>query len=354
MIQWQKLIVSHNEPINTALKLIDSTQAKIVLVINDKQQFAGTIVDGDIRRALLQQISLEQPISAILGDTSVTVSPEVTSDVAMRMMQHHGIQHLPIIDENHNICGLYRMEDFFTSKTYDNEIVIMAGGEGQRLRPITETTPKPLVPVGGRPILETILREFINQGFYRFHLSVNYRAGDIKAYFGDGSKWGCEISYINESTKLGTAGCLSLLENKPERPFFVMNGDLLTKVNFEAMLNFHKQQDAAATMCVREFSMEVPYGVVKTENNKITSIQEKPKNSFFINAGVYLLNPEVIRHIPHQKYFDMPELFKTLMTNNEHAASFPLHEYWMDIGQINDLEIARSEYTTHFSNHNES
>ena len=220
----------------------------------------------------------------------------------------------------------------------------MVGGLGTRLRPLTENTPKPMLKVGDKPILETIIENFAKYGFVNITLSVNYKSNIIKSYFGNGSEFGVNIDYIEEQKRLGTAGALSLLTNKPTEPFFVMNGDLLTNVNFEHLLDFHMQNNSNATMCVREYEQQVPFGVVNIEDGKIKSIQEKPTNKFFVSAGIYLLSPEVLDLIPNNEYYDMPILFDELIRNNKNVVSFPLREYWLDIGRIEEYQKANEEY----------
>lgn len=207
-----------------------------------------------------------------------------------------------------------------------------------------EWTPKPLLQVGSKPILETIITNFAKHGFINITLSVNYKAEMIKEYFGDGSNFGVNIDYIEETKRLGTAGALSLIQNKPTEPFFVMNADLLTDVNFSHLLDFHSFGNSTATMCVREYDFQVPYGVIETNDGNITSIVEKPMHKFFVNAGIYVLSPKVFNYIPNNEFYDMPTLFNTLIKKEETTISFPIHEYWLDIGRIEEFEKANNEY----------
>jgi len=224
----------------------------------------------------------------------------------------------------------------------------MVGGLGTRLRPLTENTPKPMLKVGSKPILQTIVGKFADCGYTNIVMCVNYKSHIIQDYFGDGSEFGVNIEYILEEQRMGTAGALSLLKEKPTEPFFVMNGDLLTNLDFEKMLDFHEVYDAKATMCVREYDIEVPYGVVNVTNENITSIEEKPIHNFFVNAGIYILDPDCIDLIPRDGFYDMPSLFEKMITNNNKTISFPLQEYWLDIGRIADYERANLEYSTVF------
>lgn len=220
----------------------------------------------------------------------------------------------------------------------------MAGGLGTRLRPLTQDIPKPLLKVGNKPILETIIKNFANHGFVNITISLNYKGEMIKDYFGDGSNFGVNIDYVEENMRLGTAGALSLIENKPNEAFFVMNADLLTDVNFSHLLDFHSFSNSDATMCVREYEYQVPYGVIEVEESNVTSIVEKPIQKFFVNAGIYVLSPKVFDYIPKNEFYDMPTLFNTFIEKEKRVISFPIHEYWLDIGRMSDFEQAQSEY----------
>jgi NDP-sugar pyrophosphorylase family protein len=224
----------------------------------------------------------------------------------------------------------------------------MAGGLGTRLRPLTENTPKPLLPVGGRPLLETIVENFANQGFQKIFLSVNYKAEMFEQHFGDGSRFGVQIEYIHESDRMGTAGALTMLPSRPENPLIVMNADLLTTLDFRQFLEFHRAHRAKATMGVREYAFQVPYGVVEADGERLVSISEKPVHQFFVSAGMYILEPEVLDRIPAGCFFDMPTLFQSMLDEKVDAAVFPVREYWLDIGRLDDLERAQVEFGKFF------
>ena len=224
----------------------------------------------------------------------------------------------------------------------------MVGGLGTRLRPLTQDTPKPMLKVGNKPILQTIVEKFAEYGFANITMCVNFNAGIIKDYFGDGKEFGVNIDYILEQKRMGTAGALSLLKERPNEPFFVMNGDLLTNVNFEHIFNYHTLHKATATMCVREYDYEVPYGVVKMNDNKIVEISEKPVQKFFVSAGIYMLSPEILDLIPKNEFYDMPTLFEKLIKLSKNIISFPIREYWLDIGRIEEYQRANEEYGIFF------
>jgi NDP-sugar pyrophosphorylase family protein len=227
-------------------------------------------------------------------------------------------------------------------------VVLMAGGMGTRLHPLTQQHPKPLLKVGEKPIIQTIIENFVTQGFSQFRICINYLGEKIKAFCGDGSHWDVQIEYIEEDKRLGTAGALSLLPQRPEKPFFVMNGDVLTKVDFVRLLRFHEKQQNLATMCIREYRYQIPYGVVKLERHRIVELKEKPVEYYNINAGVYLLEPVVLDYIPQNKYFDMTHLFELMMEKNLQVGSFPLREYWMDVGRKEDFDQADIDYAGQF------
>lgn len=332
-----------------AIKVIDAGKIQIVLVHEDGR-LVGTVTDGDVRRGILGGIQLSSLVSEIMNRHPVTVPASATVEEAIALMRTHSIHQLPIVDETGCVVGIRLLDNLLLKRDgEDNWVVLMAGGLGTRLRPLTDDCPKPLLKVGERPIMETILQSFIDQGYRKFFISVNYMAEMIEAYFGDGSRWGAEIVYLRETERMGTAGALSLLPARPEQPFFVMNGDLLTKANFRQMLNFHREHSATATMSVREYSFTVPYGVVQTDDQYLVEIQEKPVHKFFVNAGIYILEPEALDHIQTSAPLDMPALFEMLMKQGRQASVFPLREYWIDIGQHPDLERATVEYGENFT-----
>jgi len=230
---------------------------------------------------------------------------------------------------------------------FPNTVVLMAGGIGSRLSPLTEICPKPLLKVGHQPVLETIIESFLEHGFHRFMISVNYQSEMIENYFQDGRQWGVSIGYLREKEALGTAGALSLMKENLEHPLIVMNGDLLTKLNFRSLIEFHEGKNVPITMCVREYDFQVPYGVVKLEGSYPTALEEKPVHKFFVNAGVYVINPEVISSIPENKFHNMTDVINPMLGKKQ-VASFPIHEYWIDIGEIEDYQKAHVEYETFF------
>lgn len=338
--------LTENSTILEALNAIEteSESIKIAVILDNEKKVIGTITDGDIRRALLKGLNLNSPIQTIyhknptLGNINEPKEKIIQKAISKQLYQ------IPIVDNNGHLISIENLSTLLKVKSKRNRVILMAGGLGTRLRPLTETTPKPLLKVGNKPILETIIENFAKYGFINITISVNYKAKMIQNYFGDGSQFGVNIDYIEETQRLGTAGALGLIKDKPKEPFFVMNGDLLTNVNFDHMLDFHSHENSIATMGVREYDLQVPYGVIKTEGSSITSIEEKPVHKFFVNAGIYTLSPKVFDYIPENTFFDMPTLFEKLIEEQLKSISFPLHEYWLDIGRISDFEQAQHEY----------
>jgi dTDP-glucose pyrophosphorylase len=341
---FRKIQLSPSASIRETIQLIDASAMQIALVVADDGKLAGTVTDGDIRRAILAGVSLDEAVEKIMNRQPSVCRQEDGREAILARMQTRRLRHMPIVDDEGYLVSLQALDEFVAPAMRENVVVLMAGGVGSRLRPLTEDCPKPMLKIGGRPILETILLNFIEHGFRRFYISVNYKSDAIMDYFGDGSKWSVDIQYLRESQKLGTAGALSLLPERPAHPVLVMNGDLLTKVNFSQLLDFHFSHNAPGTMCVREYDFQVPYGVVRIDNHCIVGIDEKPVQRFFVNAGIYVLEPEALAHIPANTYFDMPSLFEKLIEQKKDALVFPIREYWLDIGRLADYDRANGEF----------
>ncbi len=348
MKNWKEALIGPDTPIFEALKIIDTVALQIALVVNESGRLLGTLTDGDIRRGILQNISLQSPVSIVMN-TSVTVADSGDDrDRILSLMKNKGLRHIPVVDDQHRVKDLKILEQIIKTSTRENVVVIMAGGLGTRLRPLTEKIPKPMLKVGGKPVLETILENLMEHGLKNFYFAVNYKAEVIENYFGDGLRKGVSIIYLHETTRLGTAGALSLLPKRPDNTFLVINGDILTNVNFSQLLRFHEEQQSTATMCVREFQYQVPYGVVRIEQHRLRSIDEKPTQKFFVNAGIYALEPEVLDCIPYNKDYNMPVLFKHLIEQKKETTAFPIREYWLDIGRLEDYRQADGDFAEVF------
>lgn len=348
MKDWKKAAVSPETTIKETIAVIDKIALQIALVIDPDGKLLGTVTDGDIRRGLLKGVSLDDPVKQIYYVSPLTASVEDDAQVIRRIMMDQFIRQLPVVDKEGRVVSLMTLREILSEEKQANPVILMAGGMGTRLRPLTENCPKPLLKVGGKPVLETILEGFVREGFDQFYISVNYKAEMIEDYFQDGDRWGVNIEYLREDKRLGTAGAIRLLPEKPKLPFIVMNGDLLTQVSFKQLLNFHKNNhelsNALATMCVREHTIQIPYGVVKREGNRLAQLDEKPVQRFFFNGGIYVFEPEIIDLIPEGTYFDMTDLFDIMLKNDQKTVVFQIQEYWMDIGHKKDFEVADTDY----------
>lgn len=344
MKDWKKVIISPEASIREAIRTIDAGALQIALVVDAENRLQGTVTDGDVRRGILREISFDDSVCKIMNSRPVVARQKQGREKILGLMIERSLHQIPTVDDEGRLAGLEVVEALLQSQHFSNQVVIMAGGLGSRLRPMTNDCPKPMLKVGGRPILETLLQILKEQGFFRIYLSVNYMADIITDYFGDGSAFGVEIEYLREEKKLGTAGALNLLPEPPTEPLVVMNGDLLTKVNFQHLLDFHKYHKAVATMCVREYDFQVPYGVVTVDHHRMVGIEEKPMHKFFVNAGIYVLNPQVLTAIPQGTYCDMPAVFNRLAQEGHDSAAFPIREYWLDIGKMDDFERAQSDF----------
>lgn len=343
MRSTRKITVGPRASVREVLETIDKGVMQIALVV-ENEILLGTITDGDIRRAFLRGLGLEDTIETIYNRTPLKGLVSQSREDLLQLALARGFKQIPIVDEAGRLVGIEYIDDYLRTAEKPNTVILMAGGLGTRLRPLTIDTPKPMLTVGSKPILETIIESFARYGFRNFYLSVNYKAEKICSHFEDGRRFGVRIQYLKEDKRLGTAGALSLLPPGIREPIIIMNGDLLTSVNFEHLLNYHLVAGAEATMCVRDYQLQIPYGVVHTQGATIRSIEEKPTQQFYVNAGVYVLNPEVLEIIPQDTFYDMPTLFQELIRAGKKTCSFPIKEYWMDIGQPNEFEQANAEY----------
>jgi len=334
-----KLVLDESVSFEKAIILLDKNGNGVLPVVDSDNVFVGLITDGDIRKAILnKQLDLEH----IINKHPHKMDINTTLQERIRFLKSIHRRHLPLVDKDDKYVDFFVLDDLeFNSKP--NYVVIMAGGLGSRLGELTKTTPKPMLRVGKKPILETIIKNFIDHGFNKFYISVNYKSEQIIDYFGDGEDLGVKIKYIHESKRLGTAGALSLIEDEVKAPLLVSNGDVITTLNFENMLDFHCGRNSSATMCVREHEYNVPYGVVESINGKIKALKEKPKVKLEVNTGVYILDPEVVSQVPKDTFFDMPELFELLMEKGLDTYTYKLDEYWVDIGHEEEFNRANED-----------
>ncbi|MBF0131485.1 MAG: nucleotidyltransferase family protein [Magnetococcales bacterium] len=346
---WRKVVIGSQTSVLDVMKVIDRGALRVALVTDESSRLIGVVTDGDIRRGLLSGINMKDPVENVMARTPTVARISDSEDRVLALMTSKSIDHMPVVDEDGHLIGLKTLRELASREQRNNWVVLMAGGLGSRMGPLTKSCPKPMLKVGSKPILELILESFAADGFKQFYFSVNYRKEIIQDYFKDGSDWGVTIQYLEEQDRRGTAGPLALLPEMPEDPFFVMNGDLLTQINYKNILEFHEEHGSLATLCVRKVEQSIPYGVVHTDHHTLLRIEEKPVQEYFINAGIYLLDPKVIDYIPENTYFDMPDLFHRVIAKGHATAAFPFLDYWMDIGRMGDLQQASRDYPEVFS-----
>lgn len=339
---WQKSKLAPSASIRSAIECLNETGLKICLIVSSGGLLLGVVGDGDIRRGILKGFELDSPVSEIINAHPVSASPEMTRSEVMELMRVKEIFQLPLVDQKGIVIGLQVWDTASLVEELPNTMVIMAGGLGRRLMPYTQDCPKPMLLVDGRPILEHIIDNAIEQGFRKFILSVGYLAHMIEDYFGNGASKKITISYTREDEPLGTAGALSLVSEKIEAPMVVTNGDIFTDINYEDVINFHSKNQADATMIVKQYAWQHPFGVIEMDGFDIKQIVEKPIYKSYINTGIYVFDPRVLGVLERNKYIDMPTYFDRLRICNYKTVAFPIHEPWIDIGRHDDLEKVRS------------
>ena len=337
---WQRALLPDNSTIGQAIGNLNQSAAKIVLIVNAIGVLQGTISDGDIRRGLLKGLDLGSPIKDIIHRNALVVSPDMSRDIVMKLMATNKIHQVPVIDEQHRVVGLHRWDEVTTPPNRPNLMVIMAGGMGTRLRPHTESCPKPLLPVAGKPMLEHIIDRAKLDGFNHFVIAIHYLGHMIEEHLGNGERMGVQIDYLREQYPLGTAGALGLLNPLPNAPFVVTNGDVSTDIRYGELLDFHERHTAAATMAVRVHEWQHPFGVVQMQGVEIVGFEEKPIARSHINAGVYALDPTALGVLTSDAHCDMPTLFARLQAKSQRTVAYPMHEPWLDVGRPDDLAEA--------------
>jgi dTDP-glucose pyrophosphorylase/CBS domain-containing protein len=345
-----KVSVDGGTPILEVISQMNASHTGISLVIDEKRKLIGTVTDGDLRRALAENIDLDQPVLALLSCQSghqfehpLVADRGKTDAEYIALLKKYRVHHLPIIDEEGRVENLVTLNELIPEQDLTIEAVVMAGGKGTRLKSLTEEIPKPMLPVGGRPLLEHIIEHLREMGVRRVNVTTHYKSEKIMEHFGDGSRFGVELNYVNENTPLGTAGSLGIMDKPQDAPLLVINGDILTKVDFKAMLAFHRKQEADLTIGVRKLDIEVPYGVVDCEGVDVIGLKEKPKVNFLVNAGIYFLEPKVYDFINNGESLDMPQLIQRLLNVKLRVVNFLIMEYWLDIGQLSDYRQAQED-----------
>ncbi|GHA27663.1 mannose-1-phosphate guanylyltransferase [Oceanisphaera arctica] len=326
------------------MRVIDQAALRIALVCDEQGSLQGTVTDGDIRRGLLVDCNMEEPVVRVMNSKPKTAKASDSREQRLKIMDKHDLLSLPIVDEQGLLLGLETLHHALQPKKRDNPVFIMAGGFGTRLRPLTDHCPKPMLRVGEKPMLAHLIDRFVALGFHHFYISTHYMPEQIRDYFGDGSDWDVSITYVHEETPLGTGGALGLLPaDLPKLPLIMMNGDVLTKADFIRLLEHHEQQTFDATMCVRELEHQVPFGVIESKNELITDMVEKPTYRYRINTGIYVLSPECVASVKPDTKIDLPTLLEQRMSQQEKVGIYTSHDYWLDIGRMDDYQKAQND-----------
>ena len=336
--------VDDTADVRRAVEVIDRNKDGIALVIDNAKTLLGTVTDGDVRRYLLNGGQFSDPVGDLMCTHPVTASADSSKQHIKDLLWGKRLTVVPLIDAKGIPVALARMRDLLAEQASDRIAVIMAGGEGKRLRPITENIPKPMVKVGGSPILEQIIIGLRESGIKRISIALNYRGSMIEEYFQDGDNFGVQITYVKEQTKLGTAGALSLLEPVPSEPLLVMNGDVLTSVNYERLFDFHAKHRSAITVAATDYHLKVPFGVLDLAGHHVLGLKEKPVRQFYCNAGIYIIEPDLLQRIPDGATYDMSDLLIEAIEDGLPVSAFPIHEYWIDVGEHDALEQARNDH----------
>jgi dTDP-glucose pyrophosphorylase len=331
-----------------AVRVIEGSRRRIAVVTDACDRLLGTLTDGDVRRCLLAGGTLETPVSAAMNPAPVTARPNSSVGHLLSLMRRANVLALPVVDKAGRYQQLVHLSDIDAPGPHPHEhsafafAVIMAGGEGTRLRPLTETIPKPMVDIGGVPLLERQVQRLAKAGLTRVYISVNYLGHIIEDHFGDGTDFGIEIRYLHEQEKLGTAGALALLPEVPQAPIIVMNGDILTTSDIVSLYAFHREHAARITVAAVDYRVNVPYGVIQSDGAYVNALLEKPSQRFLCNAGIYAVAPETLGLLKGAQHCNMTDIVEACLTASFPVAVFPLHEYWSDIGTPDDLEKARA------------
>lgn len=348
MESWNKALVREDLRVHDVIKVINDTGLRIAFVVDENNVLLGTVTDGDVRRALIKNMPLDIQVSEVMNKQPKTVLVGENQTRVEEKLKKHDLLHIPVVNKNGVLVDV--QSALKTSKhLIDNPVLLMAGGLGLRLRPLTENCPKPMLKIGDKPILENIIDRFIEYGFHNFYITTHYLPEIIENYFGDGSAKGVNITYLREDEPLSTAGALGLLpSDMPDLPIIMMNSDLLTNINFRDFLLYHDEHKAAITVCVGEYTYKIPYGAVKTDGTyRVARLVEKPTQKHLINAGIYIVEPSIAKTIGYKKKLDMPTLIDQQMMNGKLVAMFPLHEKWTDIGNMDDFKRAQMEHEKH-------
>lgn len=349
MKNWHSILLHQSSTIRDAMRSLDQGSLRICLLVNEHNQLLGTVTDGDIRRALLRDANMDDAVSLVMNTNPITTEQDSSREQRLQLMNQHDLTAIPIVDAANKVVGLETLHQAIAPQKHDNPVFIMAGGFGTRLQPLTDHCPKPMLRVGDKPMLEHLINQFVELGFHDFYISTHYLPEIIRNHFGQGEKWNVSIQYVHEEQPLGTGGALGLLPSGlPDMPLIMMNGDVLTKLNYAQLLRHHMNRNFDATVCVREDEHRVPFGVIETENQLITSVVEKPTYRYKINTGIYVLNQDIVRSVQPGQRIDLPALLEQHRNQGKHIGTFTSYDYWLDIGQMKDYQKAQRDLESYF------
>jgi dTDP-glucose pyrophosphorylase len=334
------LTVTPGASLREVLETITKNSRQAVAVEGPDGRLAGLVTDGDLRRALLRGVSLDRAVGEIMNRTPVVAPAGTTRDEALALLRRRMMRHLPLVDGDGRLVDLVLLDELLEPRHLPNHAVLMAGGAGHRLRPLTESVPKPLLRVGGKPLLEIMIERLRDAGVREFHLTVHHKSEMIEEQFGDGSRLDVRIHYVREIEPLGTAGALTLLAERPAHPFFLVNGDILTKCDFRSLLDFHRRSGTDMTIGTVRHVSELPYGVLEVQGDRLAAVSEKPRLEFVVNSGIYVVAPAAIDRIPRGQYFDATDLIGALLAAGRPVSTFAIKDYWLDVGRHDDLRKA--------------
>lgn len=344
MKNWKELHVTANQPILKVLEILNRTGDQFVVVVDENDVLLGSVTDGDIRRGLLAGVQIQDVVLKVMNKNPLCLNENASRAEILLLMREKEIHSVPIVDAQKRVKTIALLHDYLKVDKKENEVILLAGGLGTRLGAMTANCPKSMLKVGEKPILETIIETFKDHGFHNFNLSVNYLSDMIEGHFGDGKTLGVQINYLKEEKRLGTAGPLSLYNSSNNLPLIVMNGDLLTKINFSDLVNYHTNSGNEVTLCLRQYDVQIPYGVVTTSHNEVLTIEEKPTKHFLVSSGIYVFNPDLLKKIPEDSFYDMPTFISRLLEDKHKIGAYPFFEYWIDIGRMDDYEKAHTEF----------
>lgn len=344
-----RFLINPSASVREAISCIDKNARGIALVVDDKRKLIGTITDGDIRRAILEKGDVESSVMDLIEQKKsslykkpITAPVGIAEADLLKLMDEFVIRQVPLLNEEGQVVDIALLSELIQKENLPINAVVMAGGYGSRLGSLTDQIPKPMLPVGDRPLMERIIEQLRESGIKQVNITTHYLAGKIKEHFEDGRDFGVEIKYVDEDRPLGTAGALSLMD-APDKPLLVVNGDIVSRIDFQSMFKFHQKHKADLTVGVRQYDMKVPYGVVECDGPQVKHLREKPKLAFLVNAGIYIIEPSMHSYIPPNQRFDMTDLINRLIDEGRKVVSFPVVEYWLDIGEPVDYEKAQTD-----------